>query len=88
MDERIQLTREQESAIKSLGRALKKCAAANVCIHNCYGRLIAYDGAIVDYVDDEEDELECHEGDSVEMHGYDLGSLADDRHYIHLIDNG
>lgn len=88
MDERIQLTREQESAIKSLERALKKCATANVFFHNCYGRLLAYDGDVVDCVDDNEDELDCNEGDSVEMYGYNLDSWADDRHYIHLIDNG
>ena len=85
MDERIVLTKEQETAIRSLERAFKKCADAGVSFHNCYGQLIAYDGAVVDYVDDDEDELGCREGDTVEQHGYSLDSWADDNHYIHLI---
>lgn len=86
MDERIVLTKEQKSAIKSLERALKKCADANVYFHNCYGQFIAYDGGIVERVDNDEDDLDCNEGHTVEQYGYTLDSFADDRHYIHLID--
>ena len=88
MDERIVLTKEQESAVKSLERAFKKCSDAGVYFHNCYGRLIAYDKNVVDYVDDCVDEpaLSCSEGETVEQHGYTIDSFADDNHYIHLID--
>ena len=86
MTERITLTKEQNSAVKSLERAFKKCASANVYLHNCYGDLKAYDGDIVESVDDSKDELSCIEGQSVEQYGYSLDSWADDRHYIHFID--
>jgi len=84
MDDRIVLTSAQTSAVKSLERAFKKCADADVLFHNCYGQFIAYDGAVVKYVDDNKDELSCNEGDTVEQHGYSLDSCADDYHYIHL----
>ena len=86
MNERIVLTKEQESAVKSLGRAFKKCADAGVYFHNCYGTLLAYDGAVVEGVNDDEGELSCNEGETVEQHGYSIDSWADDNHYIHLID--
>jgi hypothetical protein len=86
MDERIILTKEQTSAVKSLERAFKKCADANIYFHNCYGHLVAYDAAVVDYVDDhkDDDELRCIEGDDVEQYGYSIDSWADDDHWIHL----
>ena len=82
----LELTKEQKSAIKSMGRAFKKCKDANVFFHNCYGDLIAYNGEFVEVVDDDKDELGCRCGEQVEQHGYSIDSWADDRHYIHFKD--
>ena len=88
----LTLTKEQKSAISSLKRAFTKCKKANVYFHNCYGRLIAYDGNIVERVDNgaegidttENDGLmDCHEGELLII-PYDLDSYADDNHYVHL----
>ena len=40
------LTKEQQSAIRSLRRALKKCDEANVFLCNLYGDLQALNGEI------------------------------------------
>lgn len=79
----LTLTKEQKSAISSLKRAFTKCKKANIYFHNCYGRLIAYDGNIVDIVDDDIDNLPCYEGESLTL-PYRLDSWADDNHYVHL----
>ena len=78
----LTLTKEQKSAIASLKRAFTKCKKANIYFHNCYGNLIAYDGNIVERVDDDIDELPCHEGKSLTL-PYSLESWADDPHYVH-----
>ena len=79
----LTLTKEQKSAISSLKRAFTKCKKANVYFHNCYGTLIAYDGNIVERVDDDKDNIPCHDGKFLTL-PYDLDSWADDRHYVHL----
>ena len=83
-DERLILTPEQEKAIKSLGQAFKRCTDANVYIHDCYGRLLAYNGHHVKNVSDDIDEFSCDEGHYIEMHGIDISSWADDNHFIHF----
>lgn len=79
----MELTNDQDNAIKSLERAFKKCKDAGIYFHNCYGTLRAYDGAVVENIDDDKDEFECSEGIDVETI-YSLDSWADDLHYIHL----
>jgi hypothetical protein len=79
----MELTKDQDNAIRSLECAFKKCKDAGVYFHNCYGDLRAYDGAIVEKVDDDKDDMECVEGVSVETI-YSLDSWADDCHYVHL----
>ena len=44
------LTKEQQSAIRSLRRALKKCDEANVFLCNLYGDLQALNGEIFEKV--------------------------------------
>ena len=83
MTTELPLTKEQKSAISSLKRTFTKCKKANIYFHNCYGTLIAYDGNIVDFVDDDKDDIPCHEGRLLTL-PYDLDSWADDRHYVHL----
>ena len=81
------LTNDQMKAVRSLERAFKKCADANIYIHNCYGTLIAYDGNIVHYVDDDETDIPCGEGDVITTpRDIELASWADDAHYVHLHD--
>ena len=79
-------TATQMKAIRALERTLKQCAKAGVHFHNCYGTLIAYNGAVVQRVDCDQDEpdLDCNEGQTVDGGGYHFDSFADDRHYIHL----
>ena len=81
----IDITVEQSKALKILERAFKKCKDANVYFHNCYGMLEAYNGDIVEKVDDDEDKFQCGNGYPVKT-GYksDLVSWADDRHYVHF----
>jgi len=79
----LELTKEQKSAIASLERAFKKCHKANIYFHNCYGTLIAYDGNIVEKVDDTIDKVPCHEGYNV-SNPYCIDSWADDDHYVHF----
>lgn len=82
----IELSDEQHKAIRSLERAFKKCKDANIYFHNCYGTLTAYDGNIVDFVNDDPSEFPCGNGYPITS-SYDsmnLVSWADDKHYIHL----
>ncbi|MFZ3168172.1 MAG: hypothetical protein WA130_11205 [Candidatus Methanoperedens sp.] len=78
----MQLTKEQISAVKGLERAFAKCADANVHIHNHYGMLIAYDGNIVEKVDDKETDTPCTEGYTLKINDH-LDSWADDSHFVH-----
>ena len=83
----FELTKEQESAVKSLERAFKKCDDANVYLHACYHNLIAYNGNTMWYVDDTPSEYsERDEGCDGRMiiTDYDLVSWADDEHFIHV----
>lgn len=81
----LELTEEQIKAVRSLERAFKKCAKANLYIHNCYGHLIGYDGAVVHCVDDDESEISCEAGTMIDApRELDLCSWADDAHFVHL----
>ena len=82
----IKLTKEQDNAIRRLERAFKKCKDVNIYFHNCYGGLVAYDGNIVDFVNDDKSELSCAKGRPVgaSYSHSDLDSWADDPHFIHL----
>jgi len=81
------LTNDQEKAVRSLERAFKKCAEANIYIHNCYGNLIAYDANVVHCVDDDETDIPCGDGRWISTpRTIELASWADDAHYVHLHD--
>lgn len=81
----LELTGEQVKAVRSLERAFRKCANANMYIHNHYGTLIAYDSNIVHCVDDDETEIPCDEGHMINTpRTLELASWADDAHYVHL----
>lgn len=83
----LELTKAQQKAVKSLERALKKCADSNMYIHNCYGHLIAYDAAVVRHVDDDETDISCDDGEHITVPTeLELSSWADDAHYVHLQD--
>ena len=88
----FQLTEEQEKAVKSLERALKKCQKANVLIHNEHGRLMAYDGNIVKVVEIDMPSKYClsdPENEGYIIHTeYDFDSFCDDPcwHFVHLVD--
>lgn len=79
----LRLTKEQESAVKSLERALKKCHEQNIYIHNCYGTLFTYNGAEVEKVTDDISKIPCYNGRSVTSK-YDFDGWADDNHFVHL----
>lgn len=86
------LNAEQEKAIKSLARALKKCKDANVVFYCILSEIEAFDGNVVECVSFEKSDYcmedpEIH-GEPVNTHGYDLGAYADDpgMHYIQLKD--
>lgn len=81
----LELTEEQIKAVRSLERAFRKCAKAKLYIHNCYGRLVAYDGSIVHHVDNDETEIPCESGATIGVpFELDLSMYADDAHYVHL----
>ena len=85
----LELTEDQIKAVRSLERAFRKCVKSNLFIHNCYGILIAYDGNMVDCVDDDETEIPCNEGHTINIsRTLELASWADDAHYVHLRDDG
>ena len=80
----------QMKAIKSLERAFKKCKTTGVIFHNCYGRLIAFNGRIVESVNDvkeHSDEIDCSEWNYYVKNTFDLDMWADDRHFVHLRDD-
>ena len=81
----VEPTAAQMKAIQALERALRQCKKARIYFHNCYGTLVAYDGTVVEKVNDSpnNNKLACGEGQSVKS-PYHLDSWADDRHYIHL----
>lgn len=81
----LELTEDQIKAVRSLERAFRKCAKANLYIHNCYGRLVAYDHAIVHNVDNDETDIPCEAGATINIpNSLDLSMYADDAHYVHL----
>lgn len=87
----FELTEEQRKAIKSLGRAFKKCKDANVVFYCCLEHIEAFDGNVVDTVNLDKSDfciLDGNHGESVNTHGYDMGAFADDEgcHFVHLID--
>lgn len=86
------LNEQQEKAVKSLERALKKCREANISFANLYGSLEAFDGNVVknpgavgfditDYP-----LINNNHGRHVTQHGYDFDSFADDEilHYVQV----
>jgi len=80
----MELTIEQEKAIKSLERAIEKCYQSNIYFHNCYGILVAYDGNVVKVVNDDESETSCEYSGHPVSSKYHWDSWADDDHYVHL----
>ena len=81
----LELTEEQTKAVRSLERAFRKYAKANLYIHNCYGHLVAYDGFIVHHVDNDETDIRCEEGATIDIpFELDLSMYADDNHYVRL----
>lgn len=87
----FELTDEQEKAVRSLERALKKCNAAKVVIENLYGTLVAYDGNIVRGIDFEKSDYSMMDRDNY-VHtiksGYDFDSFCNDpgMQFLHLKD--
>jgi len=86
----FELTEEQRKAIKSLGRAFKKCKDANVVFYMILSQLVAYDGHVVDTISFEKSEYCMDESENsgtyVDTHGFNLESFADDpgMHFIQL----
>lgn len=84
-------TPEQMKAIRSLERAFKKCKEAGIFFHNCYGHLIAFNGRIVKSVNDEKehpDEIDCSEWNYCVKNTFGLDMWADDKHFVHLREEG
>ncbi len=78
----VKPTKEQLKACKGLERAFTKCAKTGVYFHNCYGKLIAYNGDVVKEVNDTETDTSCREGYILKIKER-LDSWADDLHYVH-----
>ncbi|MDD3039073.1 hypothetical protein [Bacteroides sp.] len=83
------LTKDQQSAVRSLERAFKKCYDAGIFIHNEYGILMPFNGKYVADITDIPDDpiIDSEYGNHIKSR-YNLCSWADDPHFIHLTPKG
>ena len=85
-EDQFGLTPDQERAVRSLERALKKCRATNVLLHIEHEVLVAFNGNCVREITDEPGDpvIDSDLGYMVENSNYEFNNWTGNGHYVHL----